>query len=709
MSTGTTTGIALLTTHIAFATYIFSGSLSPHVSKGVGLILFGGCAACLFTALTSGYRGNIAGVAPASVVAMAVIASTMQASDSALFASVVVTFMLCALCIGILCLVLGRFGLANLLRFIPYPVAAGFISGIGGTVILAAMTLMVDDFHWDTLPSLLEIDTLWRWLPGIAFGGILYWMMKRWSNPLILPISVSIAVCAFHVTLLVFDTSMETARTSGLLLTEVARANQWPALGFNDLMTVDWTAIALQFPNILVLCAIAVISIVMNIAGLEVAIKQDLDWNREFKASGTASSIAGLGGGTVASTVPSAAVRNKLFGADTRLSGIFAASVLALALFFGGRMLEFVPTFLIGGVLVFAGLSLLDQGIVKGFRQLPVIDLAIIVLIFVTILGFGLLEGLGVGLLAILVSYAVRLSRVDPIESHKLGGDVRSNKARSVPDRVILQEEGTRLSIYRLQGYIFFGSVSQLASRLRELIQSDDPPICLMLDFTAVSGIDYSAVHVLSRLLEAAHRSGVRVAICAVPDHVLNLVERNLPDAVFTNLIVEDNEDRALERSEDILIASWRANEDATQDQRSQLLRRTASRIEQQLERQIEFEGLVEELEGWLESREYAVGDALFSIAARRDELQLLTEGQASSYDSSGHRIQQFCAGDSIEPLLGREQGVYSVVADQPSKTLVVSPLNRDRIEENQPELALRLYRYLLPDWTRSVHKEEES
>ncbi len=81
----------------------------------------------------------------------------------------------------------------------------------------------------------------------------------------------------------------------------------------------------LQIPNMLALMLVAFISIIMNIAGLEMATNQELDWDREFRVTGLASMLAGLGGGTVATIVVPASLRSKLFGAATRMTGVVAA------------------------------------------------------------------------------------------------------------------------------------------------------------------------------------------------------------------------------------------------------------------------------------------------------------------------------------------------------------------------------------------------
>ena len=106
-------------------------------------------------------------------------------------------------------------------------------------------------------------------------------------------------------------------------------------------------------------------------AGLELAANQELDWDREFRVTGVASLAAGLGGGTVATIIVPASLRSKLLGASTRLTGLVAALVIGGALFLGDGMLEFVPAPLVGGILIFTGLGLLDQGLVASCKRLP--------------------------------------------------------------------------------------------------------------------------------------------------------------------------------------------------------------------------------------------------------------------------------------------------------------------------------------------------
>ena len=637
---------------------------------------------------------------------MATIGFTMDAEGDALFATTSVALIISAVATGACCLLIGQFRLANLVRFIPYPVTGGFVAGIGGAVCLAAMSLMGAKPDWQTIPALLEPSVLWRWSPGAAYGIALYLAIKRWGNPLILPVSVALAGAAYHLALASLGISVEAARAEGLLLTSTADGNLWPALFPADLAQVQWASMAEQVPYMLTLILVAFICVIMNFAGLELATNQELDWDREFRVTGVASTIAGLGGGTVATFVVPASLRSKLLGATTRLTGVVAALVIGIALFLGDGILEFVPASLVGGgILIFAGLGMLDEGLVKSRKRLPSSEYGIILLIFIAIMSFGLIEGVGVGMLATLVFFAVRLSRVDPIASQFTARERESKKARPVPDRAILLEEGERVQAYRLRGYLFFGSVCPLADHLRQSLSGASRPTCLLLDFSAVSGFDFSAVNVLSRFLQTVHAAGVRVVLSALSAGLQTGLKHNLPPAVHAELLVEPDVDRALERCEDIIIAEWRTKAD---ERRASLMEHTFDDFERYLERQIDFENLLEELRPYLSPRQYAAGEALVGPDAPQEGLQLLLAGRVSGYDSAGTRLFQRGPGDSIWPAGALDENATSVIADDSCQTMVLTLAALSWLEQNEERLTLKLYRYLLAGRLQSESGAEQ-
>ncbi len=344
---------------------------------------------------------------------------------------------------------------------------------------------------------------------------------------------------------------------------------------------------------------------------------------------------------------------------------------------------------------MFAGLGMLDEGLVKSRRRLPWAEYGIIVLIFVAITAFGLLEGVGAGMLATLVFFVVRLSGVNPVEARFTLRERHSNKARPVPDRAILLEEGERVHAYRLRGYLFFGGVSPLAERLRQELHGPVRPLCLLLDFSAVSGFDFSAVNVLCRFMQTAHAAGVGVVLSATSEALRTGVEHNLSASVYAELPMEPNLDRALERCEEIVLAAWKEDEDRTHGRRAALLEHAAGDLDRYLERQIDFEYLTEQLQRWTSACRYDAGIALKGPGAPHDGLQLVISGRASGYDADGARMSQYRPGGVVWPSGSLHEKDASVVADETCRTMHLTPDARIRLEQRDPQLALMLYRYL--------------
>ena len=677
LSAGSTSGLGLLVSHIAFASLIFSGPLLPWSSQGIGLILFGAFAGCLVLALAGGFRGAIAGLSPALVIVMADIGSTIDAEGRTLFATAVAALVIGAVCAAALCSLIGNLRLANLVRFIPYPVASGFVAGIGGAVLLGAIE-----------------SEVWIWAPGALYGLALYLAMRRWRNPLILPISVVLAVSGCHAVFAALGMSGDEARAAGLLLTGTADGTLWPPVGPADIALVDWTEMPGQIPNLLVLVIVALICVVMSLAGLEVALNEELDWDREFRATGIAGAFSGAGGGTFVSMIVPASFRSKLFGASTRLTGITCALVIGAGLFLGDSLLEFIPAALVAGMLVFAGAGMIEEGLLRSRKRLPASEYAIVALIFVVIVVFGLIEGVVTGLLATLVFFVLRLSRVDPIASHFSGRGQRSNKVRPPPDRAILLEGGERIRGYRLRGYLFFGSAWPLVANLKQSLEGPVPPDCLILDMKAVSGFDFSAINVLGRFMQAAVADGVRVVLSSPSKSLQSGLERNVPAATFRQVEIERNEDRALEHCEDFVIDVWKSDPGDADEKRASLLSRSAEDLDRFLERQALLEELIEELAPWSESRSFGPGDRL--LAAEENELQILIEGRASAYDAAGARLCQCGMGDLVSPLHRVDAQAASIVADESGSVMVLGREIRQWLEERETRLALKLYRYLL-------------
>ena len=698
LSVGLVVGIIGSAYLISMGALVFSGPLAPFLSQGTIMVVFGGFVVCLVIALTSGYRGALSMVAVPSVMVLVAIGSTISTQESALahFMTMATVVIVGSVATGICFLLVGYFRLAKLIQFIPYSVAGGFIAGTGVMLCTAALSLM--GVTLETLPTLLEPASLWRWGPGAAYGLGLVLVTKRWNSHFILPGSLLLAAVLYHLVFAVVGISGEEARSAGLLFAGTATGGLWPPFELRDLTHVNWAEVAAQVPNVLTLIVVTLIAVTMHLSGLELATNAELDWNREFRAAGGASVIAGLGGGSLGNILFPLSILSHRFQANTRLAGIVTALVVGSVVLLGDSLLNLVPLPLIAGSLLFLGLDLLDEWIVRSLRRSPWAEYAFLLLIAATIVSFGFLEGVGVGMVITMAFFAVRLSRVGLIEASFTARERHSKRIRPIPDRAILRTEGERIQGFRLRGYMFFGSVGPLIDRLKQSWTGGRRADYILLDFGGVSGFDFSAISGLCRFAHAAWSAGVQVVFCALAEELKNGLERNLPPAVYDNLRFKLNADRALEHCEDHVLAARRADRHKENGWGDALLERVAGDMERHLDRQVLFEAMVDELQNWLEPRDYDTGDAIVSIGEQQNGLQLLVRGRASAYDANGTRLFQYGPGDAIEPrsAFGAYAAETAMIADQPCRTMLLPRAARLWLEKHEEGLILKLYRYLV-------------
>lgn len=99
-----------------------------------------------------------------------------------------------------------------------------------------------------------------------------------------------------------------------------------------------------------------------------------------------------------------------------------------------------VPKLVIGGLLLFLGLDLLLDSVVRSRTRLPIEEYGLVVLILVTNAVLGFLAGVVLGVVAALVLFAISYSRNDVVRHELSGTSYQSNVERPASDQAVLQQ-----------------------------------------------------------------------------------------------------------------------------------------------------------------------------------------------------------------------------------------------------------------------------
>src|SRR5437899_1079798 len=133
----------------------------------------------------------------------------------------------------------------------------------------------------------------------------------------------------------------------------------------------DWSAVFHEVPGMATAVFVAVIGCLFNVGGAELLLNRDLDSNRELRDVGLLNIVSGLFGGIPGYHALSLTALAKQMDVDGRGAGLVAALVPLATVAFGASIVGLIPRLIVGGVLVFVGLSLLVAWLVDMRRSLP--------------------------------------------------------------------------------------------------------------------------------------------------------------------------------------------------------------------------------------------------------------------------------------------------------------------------------------------------
>jgi SulP family sulfate permease len=563
---------------IAFAALVFGGLLAARLPDGIGLYL--GAAALIlgFLAWRGGTRGVVGSVqdAPAAVLALVASVAAKKAVDldhiarqsglknyerPDVFLTVIAATILVTLLCGVVFLVIGRYRLGGLIRFVPYPVVGGFLAGTGWLLFKSGINASTGSLlHLRTALAMIREYQIVHWVPALAFGVILLVSVRVVKRPLVIPAVIAIGFVVFVAGMVATGSSIEEVRQGGWLLFGPSDTPQpWHPWTLEAITGADWLSVLALWGRIGAAVFVATMAALFNINGSELVLDRDLDTNREMRDAGVLNVVSGaLGGipGYHALSLTALAARMRV---DARAAGMIAALVPLAAVVFGGSVVGLIPKMIVGGVLVFLGLSFIVEWVWDKRRLLPRREYAVVLVILLGIMVWGFLWGVVIGLVLAVMLFVISYGRIELVREVAFGETYRSNVDRPADERAELRGLSARVQILRASGFVFFGSTNRLLERIRARLE-DTPLRFLVVDLRRVTGVDSSAVVSFVKVMRLAEASGFEVVFTGASDAVRAQLAQGGVAESDELVSFEPDLDRGLQRCEDALLgASGRA------------------------------------------------------------------------------------------------------------------------------------------------------
>ena len=698
---GIVTAVLTVIESVSYAALIFSGAMAAHISTGIAVTLTSAAVAGLVMSLTSSYPGTIAvpqnKIAPILALIAGTVVATMPQGASAqqVLMTVVAAVIVSSLAAGIFMTALGAFGLGGLIRFIPYPVIAGFLAGTGWLLLLGSIKAMTGTaVTVSSLPGLFAPAVFVKWLPGLVFAVTAFILMERVKHFLVMPALLATAFILFYAVLYFTGISVHEAREAGWLIHTASGGGLWKFLTVQSLLQAEWPIVFQQLGSIASILLISAVAVLLNSSALELATKEDLDLDRELKSAGIANIATGLAGGMIGFTSLTITGLGLRMGVKSRLVGLITVISCLGVLFLGAGILSFFPEPIIGGLLMFLGIEFISEWVFHTRRELPFSDW-VIVLIILSVVGlFGFLHGVMVGIVAAIIMFVLNYSRVNVIKHELAGTHHHSNVDRPPRHQKILRDRGDQVYILKLSGYIFFGTANTLLNQVRSRVEAVDrqPLRFALLDFRDVSGIDSSAVISLVKMNQLAAKSGFQMLFTHLPDTIrMQMDKGKLCEMEAQGCLDFSDIDHGIEWCEDRILE--------TEDlQRAGQKRTLSDFLEEMVPGALDYAKLVK----YLERIEVDQSQHLLRQGDLSDDLFFIESGQISVIieiaEGETLRLRKMGPGTVVGEL-----GLYlnqartaSVVTKEPSVVYRLTRKSLDIMEENNPQTAATFHRFMV-------------
>jgi SulP family sulfate permease len=667
---------------VAFASLVFGGRIVYHLAEGIGLYLGAAFLTLAFLAWRAGKRGMVGSLQAtgAALLSLVVATTSLSGSPATGFLSVVAATVVVTVLCGVVFLVLGVRRRGDLIRYIPVPVVGGFIAGAGWLLLQGGIHMAIEKpLFYTHLDEVFEGRAVRLWLPTVAFGVVLLLAVRIVRKPLVIPVTIGIGLVGFALVALAMGASIDDVREGGWLLGPFRRDLAWKTWSFLALADANWLAVAKSWAAIVVAVAVAALVMLFNLGGTEVVLDRDLDTNEELRDAGMLNLVSGALGGIPGYQALSPTSLAARMNVDARRAGLVAATVPLAALLFGETLLELIPRMIVGGMLVFLGLSFIAEWVWERRRSLPRIEYGVVVVILMVVVARGYLPGIVVGLVLAVGLFAVSYGRVDLVQEVSFGEVYRSSVDRPLAERERLRALADKVQILRVSGYVFFGSANRLLERIQARVEGETPLRFLVIDLRRVTGVDASAAAALARAERLTSAQGTEIVLTGASEAVRTRLERGGELGTQGVVSFEADLDSGLRRCEEVLLEGATPEDDGVMSP----------------------DGLPPGLAPYLDRLPLTEGTVLLHQGEPPGDIYVLAEGRLAVETSTpeGKRVRVRTLRPGV--VVG-EVALYTgvprtadVVAETRCVVLRCSSEQIARMEAEEPDVAAGLHRWL--------------
>ena len=519
---GITAGIVALPLALAFG-----------VQSGAGPVagLYGAIVLGIFAATFGGTSSQVSGpTGPMTVVAALVVIKAIEEYGSL---EAGMGFIICIfLLAGVVQILFGVLKLGTYIKYIPYPVVSGFMSGIGGIIIL----LQIYPFFGQTSPKKV-LDVITNIVDVIP---IINWEAMIIASSTIAIIYLFPKITKAIPSTLVALISMTIVTTFiGLEVPVIGTIpSSLPELKIGAIASIHTSDITLIIELALTLALLGAIDSLLTSVIADNITKTKHHSNRELVGQGIGNIMASCIGGLPGAGATMRTLVNINAGGQTPLSGVIHG-VLLLAILLGlGNYAQVIPIPVLAGILITVGVGIIDY---KGFRHIksvPRTDAVVMLIVLGMTMFVDLIQAVAVGLILSSILFMKQMS--DQLGSEVKILPIKENCRQwwkeNIPDSI-----ADKIYVKHFPGPIFFGFAPALQA-MAESLPDIRVVIFRMMD---VPNIDQTGLYALEEVVLSLEKRNIAVVITGLQKQPYRMLQRinMVPGLIPENYIFDEIED----------------------------------------------------------------------------------------------------------------------------------------------------------------------
>lgn len=479
---GVTTAIISLPLALAFG--VASGA-------GAEAGLWGAIMVGFFAALFGGSNTLISEPTGPMTVIMTAILTSMMAKypETGLAMSFTVVIMA-----GIFQILLGTLKLGKYVTLMPYSVISGFMSGIGVILIILQLSPLLGHSAppggvlgtITALPNILANISYNELLLGALTLAVLFFFPKQYRK--FVPAQLVALVAVTLLSVFLFDTD------------SIRRIGEIPA-GLPSLIIPNFNSemLTAMVIDALVLGTLGCIDTLLTAVIGDSLTRKEHDSDKELRGQGIANVISGLFGALPGAGATMGTVTNIQVGAQSPLSGIIRALVLALVVLVAGGLTEPIPMAVLAGIAVYVGFNILDWSFIQRAHKVSLQSMAIMYGVMFLTVFVDLIVAVGLGVFISNIIIIEQLSRAQARQVKAIS-DADNDLPLTDNERAILERANGKVLFFYLSGPMIF-SVSKAISRQHTSISDYQ---VMILDLSDVPMIDVTVGLALENAIKDA-------------------------------------------------------------------------------------------------------------------------------------------------------------------------------------------------------------